>query len=114
MNSELIPVAFRVLSSQFQVLSSTLVDGDTLRLERVEHPAGVEQQAFNHRVPLKRGERVVETLDGAADGAPLPRDAELVVPILSGQAQLADDRLLAGVTKIPAQDSLHAGRGEQT
>src|SRR2546425_11619323 len=79
------------------------MERDLFRVESVEHPPLVEQRALDHRVALKRGERIVEALDGAARRIPLRRHAQFVFAVLAGQRQLAHDRLVLVSTEGPAQ-----------
>src|SRR3989442_2205444 len=80
-----------------------LMERDLFRVESVEHQPLVEQRALDHRVALKRGERIVEALDGAARRIPLRRHAQFVFAVLAGQRQLAHDRLVLVSTEGPAQ-----------
>src|SRR2546426_7771954 len=86
-----------------------LMERDLFRVESVEHPPLVEQRALDHRVALKRGERIVEALDGAARRIPLRRHAQFVFAVLAGQRQLAHDRLVLVSTEGPAQYTDVAG-----
>src|SRR2546425_8414875 len=79
------------------------MERDLFRVESVEHPPLVEQRALDHRVALKRGERIVEALDGAARRIPLRRHAQFVFTVLAGQRQFAHDRLVLVSTEGPAQ-----------
>ena len=76
---------------------------DFLRLEAVELPPGVQERPLDHRVPLKRRQRIVEPFNGNACRAPRRGDAKLVLAILASERQLADDRFLAFAAKNPPE-----------
>src|SRR3954447_18552207 len=79
-----------------------LVQRNFLGFEPVELPAGIEQRPLDHRVPLERGQRVVEPLDRGAHRIPVGRYAQFVFAVLTGERQLADHRLVVAA-KGPAK-----------
>src|SRR5258706_1642914 len=99
------PPAFRQSGPRPDSPSLKSVDRDALRLEHVERPARVEQLAFDHRMPLKRGQRIVEALDRQAGGIPIRRGPQFVLAILAREREFAHDRFAAVATEGPAEDA---------
>ena len=95
-------------------MARPLVNRYPLGLERVQLPALVEQAPLDHRVPLKRGQRIVKALDGAAGRVPLGGRAQLVFAILAGEGKLADDRFVAVAGQKSCSESLRRECGGQS
>src|SRR5262249_20690122 len=89
--------------NSWRVMRHSLMHSNSFRFEPVERPAGVEGLPLDHRVPLKRGHRIVEPLDLQACWTPLGRHAHFILAILAGERQLADDPLVFVTAESPAE-----------